>query len=327
MKLEVFFKTKISKYDSAFSKTENICLLIDELNLIKSGYYAKEIELCRKLYSNSDFESYKKAKSKLPAVTFCGVFHNGHKVENLIEYNNFLVIDIDKLSNNEILGYKNKLGSDKYIAAMWFSPSGFGLKGLVKLNITPEFHKFAFDQFSEYFRDTYNIEIDKSGSDISRLCFVSWDKDLIINENAEIFPFDSTKLIEKTPRESDSQNQTSLIEIVNTNQKALFYQTEGRNDKRNRELIYAIIKYLNKKNLSITQSHNDWVRVGFVIANTFTFDIGRKYFLKLCRLDEDNHDEEKSQNLIEYCYRNRKLNSLKFATLVYLAKNKGFKSK
>ena len=89
--------------------------------------------------------------------------------------------------------------------------------------------------------------------------------------------------------------------------------------------IEKIIKYLKKNNKSITVTYTDWFRVALAIANSFTHEVGQKYYLQLCELDGDNYDEYKSKYLLDYCYANRKLGKIGFPTIVYLAKQAGFK--
>jgi hypothetical protein len=110
-------------------------------------------------------------------------------------------------------------------------------------------------------------------------------------------------------------------------EKSLFYATEGKNLKKDRDTIDKIIRFLRSRKLSITDNYNDWYKVGLAIANTFTYDLGLKYYLYLCEMDGSNHDEYKSVGILDYCYRNRKLNVVNFATIVFLAEQKGFLSK
>jgi VirE N-terminal domain len=39
-----------------------------------------------------------------------------------------------------------------------------------------------------YLRERYNLDVDPSGKDVSRLCFLSWDSDLYFNPHAQRFP-------------------------------------------------------------------------------------------------------------------------------------------
>lgn len=295
--------------------------LLEELNAIKVGRYKTIIEKCRYYTKNNDYDSYKALKIKLPIVTFCGTFKNGRKLENLDVYNNIMILDIDHIDTN-INEIKNKLTKDKYIYSVWLSPSNEGLKALVKIDSSPEEHKSSFNSLKGYFKREYDIELDNSGNDITRLCFVSWDEDLYLNIDSEIY---IDKLTVEVVNKTKSKKNT-LSKSLNKNA----YATEGLNKSEHRKMISLIIRYLNRKELSITSSFDEWLRVALAIASTFSYDLGEKYFLSLCELDKEKHNELESKNILKYCYNNRNLeisSTISLGTIVFYAKEKGFITK
>lgn len=308
--------------------------LVKELNDIKNGTYKNEIVNCRiALIEQKNKELYTKYKSQLKAVTFCGTFKDGRKLSNLIHYNNLIVIDIDNIPKDKISEIKATLKSDEYIMALWDSPSSLGFKGLVKIDSNINTHKQYFYSLSIHFLQKYEIELDKSGSDITRLCYVSWDEDIYINFDAKTF----SNLIEierKPSRTLDTKNdinkERELSEKLNASLTKSAYATEGMNKPNDKKQIKKIITYLNNKNISITDTFDKWIKVAVIISNSFSYDVGENYFLSLCRIDGNKHNELKSINLLKYCYNNRKANDyvkLNFATLVFMATDKGFKKK
>ena len=48
-------------------------------------------------------------------------------------------------------------------------------------------HKYAFNSLRDYYDNYLEIESDRSVKDVLRLCFISHDPDLYINEDAEVF--------------------------------------------------------------------------------------------------------------------------------------------
>jgi len=314
----------ISSYPNKTSKTNAELLLIDELNRIKDGYLKSEIEYCRQLLLEGQIDKYKEAKGTLPGVTFSGVFKGTHKSENLITYSKLIIIDIDGLDIKQIEEIKQKLFADLHIIAVWLSPSNRGLKALFSTNSTPDVHKIYFGEICRYLKEIFNVEVDRSGSDICRICFSSFDPEILIKESCVPFTVDLTQIESKLPLPKIS---TKSIRITDGEiDKLLFFATEGKNKKRDRETIAKIIKYLKSKRSSITEKYDDWFRVALAIANTFTYDLGKKYYLDLCELDGFRHDEYKSLNLLEHCYRTRIINEVTLSTIFYLAKQKGFKS-
>lgn len=313
---------KVSKFQNIYTKTIVQSNLLDELKDIKEGKYKTIIEKCRFFTNKKDYDSYKTLKIRLPIVTFCGTFKNGRKLENLDVYNSIMILDIDHIDVSNISSIKDKLINNKYIYSVWLSPSNEGLKALVRINSSPEEHKSSFNSLKEYFKEEYGIELDHSGSDVTRLCFVSWDKDLYLNTNSEVY---AEKLIEEVIEKSKSK-KSALSKSLNKSA----YATEGLNKSEHRRIINLIIKYLKRKELSITSSFDEWLRVALAIASTFSYDLGEKYFLSLCELDKEKHNETESKNILKYCYNNRNLeisSSISLGTIVYYAKEKGFITK
>ena len=313
----------VSRFDNIYSRRAIQSELMEELLDIKKGKYKNIIEKCRYFTSKKDYDSYKLLKIKLPLVTFCGTFVNGRKLEHLVQYNNLMILDVDHIEAKDILKLKSKIESDKYTFAVWLSPSGEGLKTLVRINSSSEDHKSSFRAIKNYYKSNYNIELDNSGSDVTRLCFVSWDEQLYHNDNSEVFTNKSSPIIEsENIRVKTTRKNSSLTKSA--------FATEGLNKREHRRIISQIIKYLKRKELSITNTFDEWFRVAVAIATTFSYDLGERYYLQLCELDKEKHDEIESKNILRYCYNNRKLDlpsTISFGTIVFYAKEKGFVTK
>ncbi len=316
----------ISVYKDAFQKRCNISNIYEELSKIKNGYYKEQILKCRDCLNKGNIIEYKKQKKNLSAVTFSGIFKDSRKTEELINYSKVLVIDIDNVDNRHIENIKHELFSFDFVFSCWLSPSGSGIKVLIKLDSDSNYHKIAFDQVTEQIESISKLEIDKSGSDLTRLCFVSYDENLLLKSGAKIFQINTSLILVNESKVKNSTNKENIIEqnLTVLLFKANYYKTEGRNNSKDRDNIKKLIKYLSKKRKSITSTYNNWYRVALAISNTFTYDLGKEYFLTLCRLDGIDHNEDKSIHLLEYCYRNRKSKEINFATILYLAKEQGF---
>lgn len=309
----------ISRFDSIKSSQPNAITLFEELGNIKRGKYKESILKCREAISREDKVQYNELKIQLPAVTFCGEFLAGRKASNITQYNNLMILDIDNLGNDTLKDTINKLQKDIYLLALWLSPSGKGLKGLVKIESDIHKHKYVFNALRVYFLNNYQIELDKSGSDVSRLCLSSWDENLFFNEKSNVFE-DFLEL-----EENISGKEQKIKSILSLNKNA--YSTEGLNKVNDTKIIRAIIKFLNKHNFSITETYDSWVKVALAISCTFSYDVGEKYFLQICILDRDRHSEGKSIELLKYCYNKRQFwtnNHISLGTIVFYAKNKGF---
>lgn len=117
------------------------------LNRIKEG---KSESIINQLRLMSD-EDYNKNKSQLSGVCFNGKFRN-RSVAGLIEHSGFIVLDIDKLNSIEdAIELRDSISSDEYVYAAWVSPSGKGLKILVKVPAKAENHKGYFESLKKHF--------------------------------------------------------------------------------------------------------------------------------------------------------------------------------
>lgn len=146
----------------------------DALQRIKEGKSKDKVDQVRSGES--------KVKKTLPVALFSGVF-DGRRDEQIKGHSGLIVLDFDHI---DVMDYKALLGTDQYIRACWTSPSGDGLKALVRIT-NPERHRDHFRALQAYFDRTYGLEVDPSGINVSRACFESYDPDIIDNENPESF--------------------------------------------------------------------------------------------------------------------------------------------
>jgi len=313
--------TNIVTYqDYVCSKVLKQISISDFIFSIKNEKYHNEICKLRNYYNNGDKKRYAQEKTRLPSIVFSGLFSETRKIESLVNYNNICVIDIDSIPIQDIQKCLNTFYLDPFVFSFWISPSGSGIKGLVKfrytielsINTSYENHKFAFSKLYDYIKGKYNIEIDKSGSDVTRLCFVSSDCNLVLKEQAEEFLIDNqitSVLIPVSNKQKNNPKSSYFVRKEHMN-------SLGKNKQLKRTMIQKIIKYLTKRNLSITSTYENWYRVAYAISSTFTYDLGEKYYLQLCRLDGSKHNEEESKAMLQYCYVNNK-NKISFGTILF----------
>lgn len=260
------------------------------------------------LRSTVDTDEKKEKKGKLKAYLFSGQFRKRNKAD-LNLYSKICVLDFDHVTNYEkdIEVAKNNIHQNQYVFATWISPSGDGIKALIMFdysNITNTdktkyalYHEETYKQF--YNSCFFPYELDDSGKDVSRLCFTSSDSELLLKE--EIIPFSACPSIDTKIKSKSRRKKSKVIELPEESVKNI----HGRHNNSNRRRIASIYKFLLKHNKSITGSYSSWFKIGQAIANTFSYNIGKEYFLRFCRLDGEKHDEIKSKNLIIQCYNNK----------------------
>ncbi len=325
---------QISFQPNAWSPIQKEVSIGEVIKDIKRGKYVEEVSRLRAYLHNGEKEKYDIYKKRLPGVTFCANFNGSRKKELISTYHRLVVLDIDKLDNEELHRVKNVLAEDDYVFTFWLSPSENGVKGLISLEYHFDIgksgvdiaHKCAFEQLTTYFKEKHSIDLDTSGSDTTRLCFLSFDSDLLFKSEIISFPIEKPKAEIVSLFDESKEPKQKAAKLRYSGSKDILLNPKGKNNQKDRKTLINIIKYLKKKNTSITSTYEDWYRVAYAIANSFTHDMGEKYFLSLCELDGANHDEIQSKNMLMYCYENSKGN-IKFKTIVFLATEKGFKIK
>jgi hypothetical protein len=146
------------------------------LQRIKSGKSKDIIEKIRDT-GNKDY------KISLPAVLFSGIFEE-RKDAGIKQHSGFIVLDIDDVIDPQEV--KKTLSLDSYVYACWISPSGKGVKALVRINDSGR-HREHFFAIEKYYEKNYMIEVDPTGKNISRACYESYDPELYLNEDSEVF--------------------------------------------------------------------------------------------------------------------------------------------
>ena len=123
-------------------------------------------------------------KKQLPAICFSGTF-NKRTDASLIHHSGFICLDFDGYEKSkDLLHDKENLSKNKYVFSVFISPSGNGLKVLVKIPADADNHTNYFNSLEKYFNSPY---FDKTSKNLSRVCYESYDPLLHINENSSIW--------------------------------------------------------------------------------------------------------------------------------------------
>lgn len=150
------------------------------INMIRSGHYADTIAEIRRTKDKSDRDTL---KSRLYAAAWAGIFSNRGK-GFCTSPSGIACLDFDRLADPQET--KRKLSRSRYCLAAFVSPSGNGVKMLVRIPLV-----IGDERYKEYYNAALlhyvAFDPDTSTKDISRLCFLSHDPDLYLNENAEVF--------------------------------------------------------------------------------------------------------------------------------------------
>jgi len=121
----------------------------------------------------------KTLKDQLPVVCFSGEF-SSRKDSDLKEHSSLIILDFDYV---DVSDTKAKLAGDDHILSCWTSPSGQGVKALVRIT-NPERHRDHFRALRAYFDKKYGLDVDKSGINESRACYESYDSEIVIKDGS-----------------------------------------------------------------------------------------------------------------------------------------------
>jgi hypothetical protein len=236
---------------------KTIPTILDE---IRTGKHKHAIVYLRKSLSENKTEAYEKAKKSLPAFTPSGKFIGGRKMEFLTEYSNTIILDIDKLQPEQLAKVNNEARQCDFTYACFISPSGNGLKILVKVSSSKAEHKETFLAIQDHYEKLLNVEIDKSGKDITRLCFYSWDENLFINENAIVFANEAKQSCQAEPVEAPT---ISNLKLETSNSEAIYNHCIKFTEKKvqfsqgsRNVFVHQLACNLNRKGVSLNEALN-----------------------------------------------------------------------
>lgn len=173
-----FFKAPVSNITPHSQTT-----LVQIFNAIKGNYYEERTSNLRAFADGKLARLYK--AQHFDYCTFSGVFTIRND-KSLVKHSGLLCIDFDHLNSVETL-FKSLLQDDYFDTQLLFrSPSGDGLKWVIQINpplsdLGSFSHGEYFAAVANYIRQAYGVEVDKSGRDLSRACFLPHDPNAYIN--------------------------------------------------------------------------------------------------------------------------------------------------
>lgn len=141
-----------------------------------------KVEDVRQSESNTELSA---KKTRLPIVIFGGKFSR-RKNQALERASGLMVLDFDCYTQYESIELRKQLEQDKYIYSLFNSTSGIGYRALVRIPVVS-----GDEEYKSYFNSIHERypSIDIACKDIARASFYTYDPNLIIKENAEIWTY------------------------------------------------------------------------------------------------------------------------------------------
>ena len=169
------------------------------INRIKDGTNKDLVEQIR---SENDKDKRNILKMQLPSITFSGTFSK-REDKSIKKHSGLIALDFDDVDEPETL--KTELARDKYVFMAFVSPSGTGVKAVVKIPDNIKTHKSSAFSLSRYFEKVSAVD---HFDDLSRVCYDSYDPEIYYNSDSEIY-LDTLK--EQQSIEHTFENDQNII--------------------------------------------------------------------------------------------------------------------
>jgi hypothetical protein len=257
------------------------------LDRIKDGAGATK-ELVKKIRLEKRKPERQELKKQLPAICFSGTFNKRTDI-SLLEHSGLICLDFDGyLKQKELLQDKESLSKNKYVFAVFISPSGNGLKVLVKIPADAESHTLYFNSLEKYFNSPY---FDKTSKNISRVCYESYDPLISVNENSSIWDVIEEPEYTEVSRAKDKAtipitDENKIVEILVKWWEKKYPMSEGQRNQNAYVLAMAFNDFgINKSLASYVLNQfatDDFTlrEIGTTIDSAYrhTANFGTKYY-------------------------------------------------
>jgi hypothetical protein len=257
------------------------------LERIKDGAGSTK-DLVKKIRLEKNKPDRQELKKQLPAICFSGTF-NKRTDASLLEHSGLICLDFDGyLKQKELLQDKESLSKNKYVFSVFISPSGNGLKVLVKIPADAESHTLYFNSLEKYFNSPY---FDKTSKNLSRVCYESYDPLLFVNENSSVWDIIEEPEYNEISRTRDKAtipitDENKIVEILVKWWEKKYPMSEGQRNQNAYVLAMAFNDFgINKSLASYVLNQfatDDFTlrEIGTTIDSAYrhTANFGTKYY-------------------------------------------------
>ena len=152
--------------------------IVDIYRYIVGHYAEPQTTALRALTDNEEAKRYK--ATHFDFCTFSGLFRKRNE-EELVMHSGLMCIDFDHVKDLDEL--KRRLLGNEYFDTelMFVSPSGDGLKWIIAVELQGWEHSRFFKAVVNCLESCGFPDVDKSGSDVARSCFLPHDPHAYIN--------------------------------------------------------------------------------------------------------------------------------------------------
>jgi len=171
-----FFTTKEPKHIELSVALKSIRLMKDETRAI-----------IEELRVTTDKEKKAQLKKELPCIIFSGKFSK-RADSAMISHSGYAVIDLDHVP--DVFAIKQQVKLLEYVKSAFVSPSGDGLKIVVRIPSSVKNHRKNYAAVFDDLKNNLSLDdshFDSSNLNESRICYASYDPDIYIASAVKIF--------------------------------------------------------------------------------------------------------------------------------------------
>ena len=219
------------------------------LDRIKNGSSKDLVTNIRKKKNKEERNEFKK---KLPSICFSGKFSK--RADNsLLQHSGLICLDFDGYEKQkELIQDKEKIMRDKYTFSVFISPSGNGLKVLIRIPNDAENHVNYFKSLEKHYNSSY---FDKTSKNISRVCYESYDPLIYVNDKSTLWetiedPEYREVTVNKDAPTIPITDENKIVEILVQWWNKKYPMVEGQRNHNVYVLAMAFNDYGINKNLA-----------------------------------------------------------------------------
>ena len=215
------------------------------LQRIKEG---KNQDLVKKIRAEKDKTKRNELKKNLPAICFSGKF-NKRSDSSIVEHSGLICLDFDGYEKKKnLLEDKENFQNNKFVYSVFVSPSGNGLKVLVKIPPKPQNHTKYFNSLKKEFNSSY---FDTTSKNVSRVCYESYDRLLHINNTSSIWDKIEEEEYEEKSAFKDIPvlkitNESKIVDILTKWWQTKYPMVEGQRNHN----VYVLARAMNEFGVS-----------------------------------------------------------------------------
>lgn len=295
-----FFNNAVTKKCSDTKFT-----VADAVSLMTEKHLQNATRQYRNLEPGTEKDNAK--KTLFPAVCWSvSEYKDQHRsAANCVKHSGLICIDIDKLTADRHAALIKLLANDPYTFILFTSPSAVGIKVIIKIEADAKKHKEYFHAIAEHYLCEYDVVIDASGKDVSRLCFLCDDPELYHNPDSQPFVLKPAKLIIEEPQKNYQ---------LNTQQQQQLRKNTGIT-------VNDVFEFTQNISHYTTGNHNNFIHL--FACNCNRKGIDQNDALQFALSFATNKDGKEVKDTVNSAYQNNKHEFGKFAKKVRTVSTSG----